>query len=109
MRNGGGGLPKRGVQQITAWSLPLCPRGHRAVGRSQPGESPVVVDQAHRRRLLLRRVASRRRGRCALSLVSAMLSLLHQDSGLYDPSRSPAEAQIRCGFSKCVLTSGGVQ
>ncbi len=31
---------------------------------------------------LLRRVASRRRGRCELSLVSAMLSLLQQDCGL---------------------------
>jgi hypothetical protein len=33
---------------------------------------------------LLRRVASRRRGRCELSVVSAMISLLHQDPGLYD-------------------------
>jgi hypothetical protein len=33
---------------------------------------------------LLRRVASRRRGRCELSLVSAMSSLLHQEPGLYD-------------------------
>jgi hypothetical protein len=33
---------------------------------------------------LRRRVASRRRGRCALSGVSAMISLLHQDPGLYD-------------------------
>jgi hypothetical protein len=32
---------------------------------------------------LLRRVASRRRGRCALSLVSAMRSLLRQDQSLY--------------------------
>jgi hypothetical protein len=32
---------------------------------------------------LLRRVASRRRGRCELSLVRAMISLLHQDAGLY--------------------------
>jgi hypothetical protein len=32
---------------------------------------------------LLRRVASRRRGRCELSLVSAMISLLHQELGLY--------------------------
>lgn len=32
---------------------------------------------------LLRRGTSRRRGRCALSLVSAMISLLHQEPGLY--------------------------
>jgi hypothetical protein len=35
-------------------------------------------------RTLLRRVASRRRGRCELSLVSAMISLLHQEPGLYE-------------------------
>jgi hypothetical protein len=35
-------------------------------------------------RTLLRRVASRRRGRCELSLVSAMISLLRQDPGLYE-------------------------
>jgi hypothetical protein len=33
---------------------------------------------------LLRRVASRRRGRCELSLVSAMISVLHQEPGWYD-------------------------
>jgi Transposase DDE domain len=33
---------------------------------------------------LLRRVASRRRGRCELSLMSVMISLLHQEPGLYD-------------------------
>ena len=32
---------------------------------------------------LLRRVVSRRRGRCELSLVSAMIGLLHQEPGLY--------------------------
>ena len=39
---------------------------------------------------LLRRVASRRRGRCELSLVNAMLKLLEHDSGLFislDPRR----------------------
>jgi hypothetical protein len=34
--------------------------------------------------VLLRRVASRRRGRCELSLISAMISLLHQEPGLYE-------------------------
>lgn len=33
---------------------------------------------------LLRRVPSRRRGRCALRLVRAMVSLLHQEPGLDD-------------------------
>ena len=31
----------------------------------------------------MRRVVSRRRGRCELSLVSAMVSLLQQDESLY--------------------------
>lgn len=34
-------------------------------------------------RTLLRRVASRRRGRCELSVISAMIYLLHQDSSLF--------------------------
>ena len=33
---------------------------------------------------LVRRVASRRRGRCELSLTSAMISLLRQEPGLYE-------------------------
>lgn len=33
---------------------------------------------------LLRRVTSRRRGRCELSLISIMISLLHHEPGLYD-------------------------
>ena len=32
---------------------------------------------------LLRRIASRRRGRCELSLVNAILKLLEHDSGLF--------------------------
>ena len=51
----------------------------------------VVVSLASRRLLrhgvqasaLLRRVTSRRRGRCELSLVSAMISLLYKEPGLY--------------------------
>jgi hypothetical protein len=35
-------------------------------------------------RTLLQRVASRRRGHCELSLVSAMISLLQQEPGLYE-------------------------
>ena len=46
--------------------------------------SRLLVRQGAQASALLRRVASRRRGRCELSLVSAMSSLLHQDPGLYD-------------------------
>ncbi|HEY7492744.1 MAG TPA: hypothetical protein VIH59_16735 [Candidatus Tectomicrobia bacterium] len=52
----------------------------------------VVVTRASRLLLrrgaqasaLLRRVALRRRGRCELSLVSAMIAVLHQEPGWYD-------------------------
>ena len=45
--------------------------------------SRLLLRQGAQASALLRRVASRRRGRCELSLVSAMISLLHQDPGLY--------------------------
>lgn len=41
-----------------------------------------LLNNQHRARQLLRRVASRRQGRCELSLVSAMLSLLQKDRSL---------------------------
>ena len=46
--------------------------------------SRLLMRRGEQATVLLRRVASRRRGRCELSLVSAMISLLQQDSGLYD-------------------------
>ena len=44
----------------------------------------LLVRQGAQASALLRRVASRRHGRCELSLVSAMITLLHQEPGLYD-------------------------
>jgi hypothetical protein len=77
------GFAQARIKQITAWSrlFALC-----AIALL------VVVSLATRLLLrrdpqasaLLRRVASRRHGRCELSLVSAMVSLLQQDPGLYD-------------------------
>ena len=46
--------------------------------------SRLLLRQGAQASALLRRVASRRRGRCELSLVSAMITLLHQEPGLYD-------------------------
>jgi hypothetical protein len=46
--------------------------------------SRLLLRRGEQATVLLRRVTSRRRGRCELSLVSAMISLLQQDSGLYD-------------------------
>jgi hypothetical protein len=46
--------------------------------------SRLLLRRGEQAAVWLRRVTSRRRGRCELSLVSAMISLLQQDSGLYD-------------------------
>jgi len=77
------GFAQARIKQITAWSrlFALC------------AIALLVVTSLATRLLLrgsplaqawLRRVASRRRGRCELSVVSAMISLLHQEPGLYD-------------------------
>src|SRR5262249_20748654 len=79
----GWGFAHARIQQITAWS-----RRFGVVALALV----VVVTLASRLRLRQgaqaaawrRRVASRRRGRCALRLVSAMITLLHQEPGLYD-------------------------
>jgi len=46
--------------------------------------STLILAQGHRAKDLLRRVVSRRRGRCELGLVSAMVSLLQRDQTLYN-------------------------
>jgi len=45
--------------------------------------SKLLLTQGQRAKTLLRRVVSRRRRRCELGLVSAMVSLLQQDKTLY--------------------------
>jgi hypothetical protein len=77
------GFAQARIKQITAWSRLFALVAIALL---------VVVSLARRLLLrpgtqasaLLRRVASRRRGRCELSVVSAMISLLHQTPGLYD-------------------------
>ena len=46
--------------------------------------SKLLLAQGPRAKALLRRVVSRRRGRCELGLVSAMVSLLQRDKTLYN-------------------------
>jgi len=76
------GFAQARIKQITAWSRLFALVAIALL---------VVVSLASRLLLrpgaqasaLLRRVVSRRRGRCELSLVSAMISLLQQEPGLY--------------------------
>jgi hypothetical protein len=71
------------IKQITAWSR-LFALVAIALLVVVTLASRLLLRPGAQASALLRRVASRRRGRCELSLVSAMISLLHQDPGLYD-------------------------
>ncbi|MDQ3259030.1 MAG: transposase [Acidobacteriota bacterium] len=70
------------VPQITAWSRFFALFAIALLVLATLG-AQLLLGGAGRARELLRRVASRRRGRCELSVVSAILSLLAQDRSLY--------------------------
>ena len=76
-------LSSRSGQQITAWSR-LFALVAIALLVVVTLASRLLLRHGAQASALLRRVASRRRGRCELSLVSAMITLLHQEPGLYD-------------------------
>ena len=77
------GFAQARIKQITAWSR-LFALVAIALLIVVTLASRLLLRPGAQASALLRRVASRRRGRCALSLVSAMGTLLHQEPGLYD-------------------------
>ena len=77
------GFAQARIKQITAWSR-LFALVAIALLVMVSLASRLLLQPGAQASALLRRVASRRRGRCELSLVSAMISLLHQDPRLYD-------------------------
>ncbi|MDQ3651580.1 MAG: transposase [Acidobacteriota bacterium] len=70
------------VQEITAWSRFFALFAIALLVLASLG-AQLLLCGGQRARELLRRVASRRRGRCELSVVSAILRLLAQDRSLY--------------------------
>src|SRR5215510_13962593 len=76
------GFAQARIKQITAWSR-LFALFAIALLVVVTLASRLLLRPGGQASALLRRVASRRRGRCELSLVSAMISLLHQEPGLY--------------------------
>jgi hypothetical protein len=76
------GFAQARSKQITAWSrlFALCAIALLVVASLA---TRLLLRGNPQAGVLLRRVASRRRGRCELSLVSAMISLLQQDQSLY--------------------------
>jgi hypothetical protein len=77
------GFAQARIKQIAAWSR-LFALVAIALLVVVTLASRLLLRRGEQAAVLLRRVTSRRRGRCELSLVSAMISLLQQDSGLYD-------------------------
>ena len=77
------GCAQARIKQISAWSR-LFALVAIALLVVVSLASRLLLRPGAQASVLLRRVASRRRGRCELSLGSAMISLLHQDPGLYD-------------------------
>jgi Transposase DDE domain len=77
------GFAQARIKAITAWSrlFALCAIALLVVASLA---TRLLLRGDPQARIWLRRVASRRRGRCELSLVSAMISLLHQEPALYE-------------------------
>jgi hypothetical protein len=76
------GFAKARMAHIKAWSRMFALFAMALLVMTSLG-STLLLTQGPRAKDLLRRVVSRRRGRCELGLVSAMVSLLQQDKTLY--------------------------
>jgi hypothetical protein len=76
------GFAEARVQEIAAWSRFFALFAMALLVLATLG-AQLLLAGGQRARELLRRVCSRRRGRCELSVVSAILSLLAQDRSLY--------------------------
>src|SRR5215510_12457835 len=77
------GFAKARMAQIKAWSRLFALLAMAWLVMASLG-SKLIRAQGPRAQALLRRVVSRRRGRCELGLVSAMVSLLQGDKTLYN-------------------------
>ena len=77
------GVVKARRAQINAWSRRFAVFAIACLVMASLG-SKLLLAQGPRAQDLLRRVVSRRRGRCELGLVSAMVSLLQGDKTLYN-------------------------
>jgi hypothetical protein len=77
------GLAKARLAQIKAWSRLFALFAIAVLVMTSLG-SQLLLAQGHRAKALLRRGVSRRHGRCAWGLMSAMVSLLQRDKTLYN-------------------------
>ena len=79
----GRGFAKARIAQSKAWSRMFALFAMALLVMASLG-SKLILAQGPRAQDLLPRVVSRRRGRCELGLVSAMVSLLQGDKTLYN-------------------------
>jgi hypothetical protein len=77
------GFAKARIAQIKAWSRMFALFAIALLVMTSLGSQLLLTPSRHAPDLL-RRIASRRRGRCELGLISAMVCLLRQDKTLYD-------------------------
>lgn len=77
------GFAKARITQIKAWSRMFALFAIALLMLTTLGSELLLVN-GQRAMSLLRRVASRRRGRCELGLVSAMIYLIKRDQTLYE-------------------------
>jgi len=77
------GFAKARMAQMKAWSRMFALFARALLVMTSLG-STLLLAQGQRAKDLLRRVVSRRRGRCALGLMSAMVRLLQGDKTLYN-------------------------
>jgi len=87
------GFAKARMAQIKAWSRMFALFAIALLVMTSLG-SHLLLAQGQGAKALLRRVASRRRGRCELGLVSAMVKLLQQDKTLYDELSSHVKLKL---------------
>jgi DDE family transposase len=93
------GFAQARIKAITAWSR-LFALVAMALLVVVSLATRLLLRGDQRTRALLRRVVSRRRGRCELSLVSAMSSLLHQEPGLYEHLAPRIKLKLDEGLAK---------
>jgi hypothetical protein len=87
------GFAKARIAQIKAWSRMFALFAIALLVMTSLG-SKLLLAHGHRAKDLLRRVVSRRRGRCELGLVSAMVSLLQRDKTLYNDLRPHVKLKL---------------
>jgi len=91
------GFKRARVRDIRAWSRLFALFAVALLALASLGTVLLIPGDEIARRLL-RRVVSRRKGRCELSLMMATLSLIQQDPGLFDCLFPSVKLKLEAGL-----------